>query len=260
VISTWARALRGLSLPGPPHWLETLPLVGAKIAEIWRDAAASGFETLTPYASQAGRWLASRAGDAGSVLVQSMLTVVIAAVLYAQGDATADGVLRFFERLGGDRGVRAVVLAAQATRSIALGVVVTAIAQSVLGGIGLLVAGVPFAGLLTIVMFMLCIAQVGPTVVLLPAVIWMYATGETGRATMLLVFLIVAGTMDNFLRPFLIKRGADLPLLLIFAGVIGGLISIGLVGIFVGPVVLAVTYRLLEEWVREGPTGDDGPT
>jgi predicted PurR-regulated permease PerM len=110
---------------------------------------------------------------------------------------------------------------------------------------------VPFAGLLTVAMLMFCLAQVGPLIVLVPAVIWTYWTGDTVWGTVLLIWAAFVGTLDNFLRPFLIKRGADLPLLLIFAGVIGGLLSFGLLGIFVGPVVLAVTYKLLQSWVNE---------
>ena len=140
---------------------------------------------------------------------------------------------------------------------MALGVVVTAVAQSVLGGIGLAVAGVPFASLLTALMFILCLAQIGPGLVLIPAVIWMYYAGNALWATVLLVFTIVAGTMDNFLRPFLIRKGADLPLLLILAGVIGGLLATGLLGIFIGPTVLAVGYTLLNAWMDE--TGETEP-
>jgi len=135
---------------------------------------------------------------------------------------------------------------------------VTAIVQTVLGGIGLAVAGVPFASLLSAVMLMLCIAQVGPMLVLLPAVGWMYWTGDTGWATFLLVWSLVVGSLDNFLRPMLIKRGADLPLLLIFAGVIGGMLGFGLIGIFVGPVVLAVTYTLMLAWIEDA-LGKDEP-
>ena len=134
---------------------------------------------------------------------------------------------------------------------MALGVGVTAVVQTVLGGIGLAVAGVPFASLLSAVMLMLCIAQLGPALVLFPAVAWMYWTGETAWATVLLVWSLVVSTLDNILRPMLIKKGADLPLLLIFAGVIGGLLGFGLIGIFVGPVVLAVTYTLLGAWIED---------
>jgi predicted PurR-regulated permease PerM len=134
---------------------------------------------------------------------------------------------------------------------VALGVGVTAIVQAVIGGIGLAIAGVPFAALLTAVMFMLCIIQVGPTLVLLPATIWVFWSGATGWGIVLAVWTLVVGTMDNFLRPWLIKRGADLPLLLIFAGVIGGLLGFGLVGIFVGPVMLAVSYTLIDAWMQD---------
>jgi predicted PurR-regulated permease PerM len=134
---------------------------------------------------------------------------------------------------------------------VALGVGVTALVQALLGGLGMAMAGVPFAGLLTAVMFMLCIAQVGPMPVLLGAAGWAFWDGSTGWAVFLVVWALVVGTLDNFLRPVLIKMGADLPLLLIFAGVIGGLFAFGLVGIFVGPVVLAVGYTLLEAWMGD---------
>jgi predicted PurR-regulated permease PerM len=121
----------------------------------------------------------------------------------------------------------------------------------VLGGLGLVIAGVPFAAILSAVMLMLCIAQIGPSLVLFPAVGWMFWQGETGWAVFLLVWSLIVVSLDNFLRPMLIKRGADLPLLLIFAGVIGGLLSFGLIGIFVGPVALAVTYTLVQAWMSD---------
>jgi len=130
---------------------------------------------------------------------------------------------------------------------------VTALVQAVLGGIGLWVAGVPFAPLLTAVMFVLCIAQVGAFPVLLPAVAWVFWTGSVGWGVFLLVWSILIGTLDNFLRPVLIKQGVDLPFVVVFAGVLGGLVSLGLIGIFVGPVVLAVTHTLAEAWVAAEP-------
>ena len=99
--------------------------------------------------------------------------------------------------------------------------------------------------------FILCIAQLGPILVLAPAVAWLYWTGDATWGTVLLIWTVLVGALDNVLRPILIRRGADLPLLLIFAGVIGGLVGFGIIGLFVGPVVLAVTYRLLESWVAD---------
>jgi predicted PurR-regulated permease PerM len=179
--------------------------------------------------------------------------VFISAILYAKGESAVSGVRRFGRRLAGQRGENAVVLAGQAIRAVALGVGVTAVLQTVLGGIGLAVAGVPFASLLSAVMLMLCIAQLGPALVLFPAVGWMYWTGANAWATFLLVWSIIVSVLDNVLRPLLIKRGADLPLPLIFAGVIGGLLGFGLIGIFVGPVALAITYTLLEAWIEDPP-------
>jgi len=256
----WARALKEITIPPPPDWVAGLPVVGDKIAATWKEYAAQSPEALAlklgPYVGRGLQWLAAEAGGVGALIVQFLLTIIIAAVMYSGGEAAARTVRKFGARLGGPRGEDAVVLASQAIRGVALGVVVTALVQSLLGGLGLLVAGVPFAGMLTAVMLLACLAQLGPMLVLIPATIWVYWTGDNLWGTLLLVWTLFVGTLDNFLRPFLIKQGADLPLLLIFAGVIGGLLSLGLLGIFVGPVVLAVAYTLLDAWVNETPRMD----
>lgn len=256
-IMAWSRSLQSLTVPPAPEWVAALPLVGGKLAALWNNVAASGLQDLAakaaPYTSDLAKWLLAELGSVGMLVVQFLLTVVIAAIMYAGGENAAAGMLMFGRRLGGSRGEDAIRLAGQAIRGVALGVVVTALAQSLLGGIALAIAGVPFAILLAGVMFMLCIAQLGPMLVLAPAVVWLYWSGDSTWGTFLLVSAVIVGTMDNFLRPFLIKMGADLPLLLIFAGVIGGLLAFGLVGIFVGPVVLAVAYSLMAAWIQEQP-------
>ena len=242
--------------PSPPDWIANLPFVGEKAVLAWEQAAVAGVEgllaKLMPYAGSATTWFVARAGNVGYLFVQFLLTLLLAALMYARGEVVAHSLGRFGHRLAGERGENAVRLAGQAIRSVALGVVVTAVVQSAIGGFGLAIAGVPFAGLLTAAMLLLCIAQLGPTPVLVPAVIWLYWTGQTAWGTLLLVVTVVVVTLESVLRPMLIKRGADLPLLLIFAGVIGGLLAFGLVGIFVGPVVLAVAYTLLEAWIGDG--------
>ena len=218
--------------------------------------AASGVEGLLtrvmPYAGSLTQWFVAQAGNVDVLFLEFLLTLVLTALMYARGETAALAVVRFGRRLAGERGENAVRLAGQAIRSVALGVVLTAVVQAALGGAALGVTGVPFAGLLTAAMAFLCIAQVGPLPILVPAVIWLYWSGETAWGTFLLVWTLIVVTMDNVLRPVLIMRGADLPLLLIFAGVIGGLLGFGLVGIFVGPVVLAVAYTLLEAWIDDG--------
>lgn len=250
-----SKSFGSFELPPPPDWLERLPVVGSKLAEQWRTIAADGSEGLSaqmsPYAGKLVKWFVAQAGSVGMMILQFLLTVVISAILYSTGEKAADGVLRFAHRLAGIRGEESARLAAQAVRAVALGVVVTALVQSILGGIALAVCGIPYAALLTAVMFMLAIAQLGPTFVLVPSVIWLYWKGDPLWGTVLLVCTIIVGALDNFLRPILIKKGADLPLLLIFAGVIGGLIAFGIIGLFIGPVVLSVTYTLLAAWVNE---------
>ncbi|WP_300453955.1 AI-2E family transporter YdiK [Accumulibacter sp.] len=256
-IVEWGKSLNGLRVNAPPAWIGEVPFVGPRLQQAWQQVAATGSTELAakvaPYAANLTRWFVSEIGSFGLVFVQFLLTVALSAVLYSSGEKAATGMRRFGYRLSGERGESAVILAGQAARAVALGVGVTAIVQSLLGGIGLAIAGVPFAPVLTAVMFMFCIAQLGPTLVLAPAVFWLYWGDETGWATFLLVWTIFVGTLDNFLRPVLIKQGADLPLLLILAGVIGGMLAFGLVGLFVGPVVLAIGYTLLEAWISEIP-------
>lgn len=245
----------------PPPWVEQLPLVGERIAQLWKEAAAAGTSELLgrllPYADDIAKWFVAQAGGLGMVFVQFLLTAALAAVMYAGGEAAVQALRGFGRRLAGVQGDRVVTLAGGAIRGVALGVGITALLQAGLGGIGLAIAGVPFASLLTAVMLLLCIAQLGPALVLVPAVVWIFWNGETGWGVFLLVWTLVVTTMDNFVRPALIKLGADLPLLLIFGGVIGGLLAFGLIGIFVGPVVLAVTYTLLDAWINDGVSDSD---
>ncbi len=252
-----ARLVTTFHLPEtPPAWIVNLPLVGSVLAGLWEQATSLGLRDLlarvTPYAGNVTRWFVGQVGNVGFLLLQFLITVVIAAVMYGTGEEAAALVRRFAARLGGERGVAVVALAGGAIRGVALGVGITALVQAVLSGAGLAVAGVPFAGLLTAVTFMLCIAQLGPVLVLVPAVVWAFWSGQTGEGIALTVWTIFVANLDNVLRPVLIRMGAELPLLLIFAGVIGGLLSFGLVGIFVGPVVLAVAWTLLQAWVDDG--------
>ena len=256
-IRGWAHYMRDFRLPAPPGWLAGLPLVGEPVAELWQNVAARGVEslgdTLSPYAGDLVQWFIARIGTFGAILVQLVLTVIATAVLYIHGERAADAALRLGTRLAGEQGEAAVRLAAQAIRGVALGVVVTALLQALIGGAGLAIAGVPLATLLTALMFLLAVAQIGAAIVLLVPVIWLYWSGAAGWGTFLLVVMVITATIDNVVRPILIRKGADLPLLLVFVGVIGGLVAFGLVGIFVGPVVLAVSYTLLRAWLGMDP-------
>ncbi len=261
-IAGWIKSLSTFAIPQPPDWVDKIPLVGRKAAARWHELAAISpeqlSERLAPYATKVVSWLIAQAGSVMMMIVQFLLTVIISAVLYATGEQAAEGVCRFARRLAGEHGENAAILAGKAVRGVALGVVVTALIQSLIGGTGLILSGVPAVLLLTAVMFILCVAQVGPGLVLLPATVWLFWKGETMWGSVMVVFTVVAATVDNFIRPILIKKGADLPLLLIFAGVIGGLIAFGVIGLFIGPVMLAVTYTLLKVWVTRGEVEEGG--
>jgi predicted PurR-regulated permease PerM len=256
------RSLATLSQSAPPDWVSGIPLAGKRIATRWRDLAALSAEdraaAIAPYVKTAAQWLLAKAGSFGMTMLNFFLTVIIATIFYANGTTVRKGILAFARRLAGRRGEDVAILAAKAVRGVVLGVVLTALIQAGLGGAGLFLTGVPAATLLTAVALMLCLAQLGPFLVLVPAVIWLYYSGHPVAGTVLLVITLVAGTIDNVVRPLLIRKGADLPILLIFAGVIGGLIAFGVVGLFIGPVMLAVTYTLLKEWVASG-TSEETP-
>jgi predicted PurR-regulated permease PerM len=255
-ISALGKSLATFTVPLPPDWVGGIPIAGPKVAASWRQVAALPPETLsarlTPYVGQALSWFAARAGSVGMMFLQFLLTVIISAILYANGETAAVGIRSFARRLAGQRGENAVNLAAKAIRGVALGIVVTAVVQTSIGGIGLVITGVPAPAVLTAVMFMLCLAQVGPVLVLIPAVIWLYGKDGALWGTILLVVSIFAIAIDNVIRPLLIRKGVDLPLVMIFAGVLGGLVAFGILGLFIGPVVLAVSYTLLETWVLGG--------
>lgn len=241
---------------GPtPQWIANLPVVGARIAEKWAALSAGGpealVEALRPYAASATTSVLALTGGLGAMLIQMVLTIVIAAILYASGETAAGGVLAFAHRIGGERAEDTVQLAAKAVRSVALGVLVTALVQSLLAGIGLWASGIPHPALFTAIAFVLAVAQLGPLLVLAPAVIWLYWSGHPGWGTALLIWSIPVIALDNVLRPILIRRGVELPMLLIIAGVIGGLIAFGVIGLFIGPVVLAASYTLIKAWIAE---------
>jgi predicted PurR-regulated permease PerM len=251
----WARSLPAISLPPPPEWLGRIPLVGSKLAAQWGQLSALGPEGisayLAPYTRALAGWFVAQVGNVGILLLEFLLTVIIAAIMYSGGEKVAAGMRLFARRLGGAQGESVVDLSVQAVRAVALGVIVTAIIQSILAGIGLAITGVPFAGILTGVMLVLAVAQIGVGPVLIPAVAWLYWKGDSGWGTALVVWSIFVLTFDNLLRPVLIRKGSPLPLLLIFPGVIGGLIGFGIIGLFIGPVILAVAYTLLKAWLEE---------
>jgi predicted PurR-regulated permease PerM len=241
--------------PAPPAWLLRLPF-GERLAQEWQEVFAkspgSWAEQLRPYALNSVQWIGSHIGTVGSLMLEFLLTMVLVVVLYVHGEALAAWVRVAARRIGGARGEASVLLAGGAMGAIAAGVVLTALAQALLSGLGLWICGVPAAAVLMSLAFVLCIVQLGPLLVLVPAIAWLFWRGDTGWGIALTVWSVALSTGDSILRSYLIQRGAKLPFMLILAGVIGGLLAFGVVGIFIGPIVLAVSTRLLKSWAASG--------
>jgi predicted PurR-regulated permease PerM len=263
-IAAWVKGLPERLLAPPPEWVREVPLVGTRAAETWAQWAAEGREglalRLAPHADELAAWFVAQIGGVGLTFVHFLLTLILSGVLYARGEVLAADVRRFARRLFDERGDRAAVLAGNAVRAVAFGVVVTALVQSAIGGIGLVVAGVPAAGVLTGVMFVSSVAQIGAAPVLALAAVWLFTQDHSGWGIAMVVWTVFVGSLDNVIRPVLIRKGVDLPLALVFSGVVGGLIAWGAVGLFAGPVLLAVGHTLLGAWLAEGdsaaPAGD----
>lgn len=251
----WIQDLPNYTLPSAPAWLERIPAVGIRMAARWNALSQEGAgglaKLLQPYGRQIINYISETAQSTGILFLHLLLTVVLTGILYATGETATRGLKAFANRLAGERGIFAIDLAGQSIKAVAMGIVLTALVQTLLGGLGLLAAGVPALGLFFASIFILCIAQLGPLIPMLVAVTWLFRNDQNVSGSILLGWTLIVATLDNFLRPILIKKGADLPLLLIFAGVLGGLFAFGVVGLFIGPVFLAVTFRLLQAWVDE---------
>jgi predicted PurR-regulated permease PerM len=243
-------------LPPPPKALTDLPVIGDDLTTAWTLASSNVEEFMGRYGKAllgAGEWLLHFvAGLAGSIVV-ILLAVLISGFLYAHGPRLVEGFRLFAQRVIGERGSGFVDLAGVTIRNVARGVIGVAIIQGLLTGFGLIVAEVPGAGLLTLAVVVLAILQIGGAPVMLPVLIWAWLNMETMPALFLTLYLIPVTLIDNVLKPILMGKGLTTPMLVILIGVIGGTISYGLIGLFLGPIVLAVFYELLIFWVASGP-------
>lgn len=251
---------QNVALPPPPLWLDGTPLVGKKLTEIWTLVATNLPAALTQYGYLMSRplaWLASFAGGLAIAELSLVLSFAIAAVLVIYGKGAIEFARRLLERVTGSRARAAqlVTLTAATIRGVALGVIGVALIQSLLLGVGFFAIGLQAAGPLTLVALLLGIMQVPLILLTLPVVGYVLATEPTQPALIFLIWNVIVGLSDNILRPLMLGRGVEVPMPVILMGVLGGMIVDGLVGLFVGPVLLAVSYVLLLEWLRQHPAG-----
>jgi predicted PurR-regulated permease PerM len=250
-----------LAVPMPPLWLDGTPLVGKKLTEVWTLVATNlpaAFSKYGQFLSGPAGWLAAFAGSLAAGELAFVLSFAIAAVLIAYGQGATEFTQRLLERVTGSRarGIKLAAMTAATIRGVALGVVGVALIQSVLLGIGYFAIGLKVAGALTLAALVLGIVQVPLILLTLPVVLYVFATEATQPAIIFLVWNVVVGLSDNILRPLLLGRGLEVPMPVILIGVIGGMLVDGLLGLFVGPVLLAVSYVLLLEWLRQRSIGD----
>jgi predicted PurR-regulated permease PerM len=242
-----------LIIAPPPETVRDWPLIGDKIHGAWSHASnnLSGF--INKYAAtilaQSGAVAGSIAGIGGSVLGFAV-SIIIAAFLYGRGPALAEAASHFAARIAERRGVEFVQLAGATIRNVSRGVIGISFLQATLAGIGLIVAGIPAAGLIALVVLVLGIIQIGPGLVLFPVIIWVWTAMDTMTALLFTIYMVPVALVDNVLKPIVMAKGLKTPMLVIFIGVIGGTLAHGLIGLFLGPIVLAVFYDLLIAWVR----------
>lgn len=252
-----AAAIRGeLGIPPPPAWLEQIPVIGESLNETWQLASTNLQEALIqlePQVRGAGGWLLGFAGELGMGFLSGLVAVVVAGVFLAWRDRAVPLLHRFAARIAGDRGEPLLLLGEQTVQAVARGIVGTAFVQGVLATVGFVLAGVPAASLWGFVVFLLGLVQIGALPVTIPVAVWAFMTMSALPLVAFLVWIVVVSVIDNVLRPLWIGSGARVPLLVLLVGVVGGLLAHGLIGLFVGPVVVALGYTLLTAWLaRQG--------
>jgi predicted PurR-regulated permease PerM len=244
-----------LQIPPPPETVQTWPLVGEKLHTAWSLASTNLSAALSKYKDQLtdfAKWVLAAAAGAGAVVLQFIVSIIIAGVLLVNAKSGTDAVVKIAARLMGAQGGRAFADMAGATiRSVAQGVLGVAVIQAVLAGIGLLAIGVPYAGIWTLMVLFLAIVQLPTILILGPIIIYVFTMTSTVPAVIFMIWSLLVGVSDSFLKPMLLGRGLDVPMLVILLGAIGGMILSGIIGLFVGAVVLAVGYELFVLWLNQ---------
>ncbi len=245
----------GLEIPPPPSSVAEWPVVGARLTELWTEASSNLEAFLERFEPQLQAVLTAVLGvaaGAGLTLLEFMASMVIAGAALVQRDALGKSLERFVKRLSPTRGVGFTRLAAATVRNVARGVIGVAVLQGLLLGLGFLAAGIPLAGLWTLLCIFLTIIQIGPTLVVVGTLIYAWLLLNTGTAVLFTLWIVPISLLDNFLRPIVMSMGLPVPMLVIIIGVIGGTLLHGLIGLFIGPVILALGYELLRAWTAEG--------
>lgn len=242
-----------LDIPPPPASVAGWPIIGETVDRYWRAASinlASTIKPLTPQLKALGSWLISGAAGAGLGILQFIAAIIISGVLLAYTRAGASTAQLLGSRLAGAQGSKFVDVAEATVRSVARGILGVSLIQSLLAGLGFLVIGIPAAGLWALIAMFFSVIQVGVLPVTLPILIYVFATADIVTSVIYLIWTLFVSTIDNILKPLLLGRGVQVPMLVIFVGAIGGFITSGIIGLFTGAVVLTLGYMLFMTWLH----------
>jgi predicted PurR-regulated permease PerM len=246
--------LSALTLPPPPAAVKDWPLVGDSIYQFWNLASTNfqaAFAKIAPQLKPLGGILLQIAEGAGIGAIKFFVAIFVAGFLFSPAPSLVDAATSLSRRLATGRGEKFVQLAGATIRAVSRGVIGISALQAVFAGLGLMVAGIPGASLITSAVLILGILQIGPSIVLIPLIIWSWTAMGTTAALLFTVYMIPVNLLDNILRPLVMARGLDTPMLIILIGVIGGTVSYGITGLFLGPIILSVIWELIVAWIRE---------
>jgi predicted PurR-regulated permease PerM len=256
--------LSALTPPAPPAAIKAWPVIGGPIYQFWELAStnlAAALVKIAPYLKPLGTILVGVAAEAGTGMIKFFAAIIVAGFLFAPAPRLVEAIRTFARRLLSERGEEFVALAGATIRAVSRGVIGISVLQALLAGVALAVAGVPGASLLTSAVLILGIIQVGPSVVLIPLMIWSWFAMDTMAAFLFTAWMVPVNLLDNILKPIVMGRGLQTPMLVILIGVIGGTLAYGITGLFLGPIVLAVIWELTATWVAEqgGAAGEAEP-
>jgi predicted PurR-regulated permease PerM len=242
-------------LPDLPAWIVGLPLVGAPIQEFWSGLTQTDSELiaqLRKLAAPAGKFMLTVGAAIGQGLLLLALSIVLAFFFYTGGDSMVIWLRSVMLRVGGEHAHHLLALTGNTVKGVVYGILGTALAQGILAGIGFWVAGVPGAAVLGFATFFLSVVPGGPALLWIPAALWLYHGGSLGWAIFIAVWgLGVVGMADNVMKPMIISKGSDMPFILVMLGVLGGALAFGLLGVFIGPTLLAVSFTLIRHWAAD---------
>jgi predicted PurR-regulated permease PerM len=244
-----------LIIPPPPETINSWPVVGDNLYGFWTLASQNiqaALQKIGPEIKAVGAWLLTTAAGAGFGILQFVFAIIIAGVLMPHASGAKRTAHAISERLAGEQHTDLVDLAEKTVRSVASGILGVALIQSLLAGLGFMVAGVPAAGFWALLCLLLSVAQIGIFLILIPVVIYLFNTADMLTAVGFLIWSIPVGLIDNILKPIFLARGVKTPMVIIFMGAIGGFLASGIIGLFVGAVVLSLSYEVFLLWLNQG--------